>query len=294
MPFPPPAEHRRPDPDAPDPSSAFAAPGRHFGVTTTRLALGLAVATAAAAAIVLTPGANDARAQAGGRAPVVAAAADRGLLSPTLDLAAVPGVRAVRLESLGLDVAVPTDATPAELTRWADQRASRAPAEVARHPERISMNVSTEPFVERVTGRRGPAVDGLLVAVEPGALSGYLAVAEPGRIFDARPAALGTPAIRFAGESAVEVHSGSATKLRVRVLPEAPVSFTALDGGAFQNGLNAITVLADRDGVASAVFTATPDVHGLGAVAAASPLTSGRVSFLIDVADPADARTSAR
>src|SRR5690606_10279160 len=77
--------------------------------------------------------------------------------------------------------------------------------------------------------------------------------------------------------------------LRVRAVPGAPVTFTSLDMGAFQNRLASITVRADGEGVAVARFTGTPGTLGLTNVLAASPLTSGQQHFTVSVlpADPA-------
>ena len=58
-----------------------------------------------------------------------------------------------------------------------------------------------------------------------------------------------------------------------------PVTFLAMDLGAFENKLNAITVEADGKGVAKATYTATPGTIGRSHIMAGSPGASGQVSF---------------
>jgi hypothetical protein len=60
--------------------------------------------------------------------------------------------------------------------------------------------------------------------------------------------------------------------------------------GAFDNNLNSITVRADERGRARVKFTATPgtinDIH----ILAASPVTSGRMRYLLNVRSGSDGR----
>jgi hypothetical protein len=70
----------------------------------------------------------------------------------------------------------------------------------------------------------------------------------------------------------------------VRVDPNMPVSFTSFDLGTFaENGLPNITVAADEQGYARAIWEATPGVIADARVLCASPTTSGQVLFVVTV-----------
>lgn len=84
----------------------------------------------------------------------------------------------------------------------------------------------------------------------------------------------------------VEVLQGEPVPLKVRTIPNAPVTFTSFDLGSFSNRLTSITVAADKDGVATAQFTGTPGTYNDVNILAASPMTSGQVKFVITVIVP--------
>jgi len=61
---------------------------------------------------------------------------------------------------------------------------------------------------------------------------------------------------------------------------------TEMDLGTFSNGLTAITVRADEEGVAKATYTASGGVIADVSVLVGSPLASGQVSFFVFVTEP--------
>jgi hypothetical protein len=74
-------------------------------------------------------------------------------------------------------------------------------------------------------------------------------------------------------------------KLSVKAAPLSPVSFTSFDLGAFQESkLNSVTVQADKQGIAAVTFVATPGTLNDANILAGSPLSSGQVKFVVDIA----------
>lgn len=114
----------------------------------------------------------------------------------------------------------------------------------------------------------------------------YLNTVEPGRVWQsAQPAKGVAQAIPISPEY-VEVLQGQPVVLTVKAIPNAPVTFTSFDLGAFSNGLTSITVAADREGIAIAPFTGTPGTYNECNILAASPLASGQVKFVVNVIVP--------
>jgi hypothetical protein len=114
----------------------------------------------------------------------------------------------------------------------------------------------------------------------------YLAQVQPGRAFQtARP---GRDAVVLAAlvPSMAEIQRGTDATLWVRGVPNAPVTFTAFDGGAFkENGMPSVTVQADGRGLAVAHFRATPGLVGDLNIVAGSPLAVGVRRFRLRVVD---------
>jgi hypothetical protein len=146
------------------------------------------------------------------------------------------------------------------------------------HPERLTPLVAPTPF------------DAASFAHDP---KPYLSVSEPGRVWQVKAPGPGVPVLTRLTPRAVELRQGQTAVLQVRTAPLAPVSFTAFDGGVFQeNGLPACTVRADAQGLAAATFSATPGVIADSSVAAGSPEASGVVRFtLVVVREAAPAAT---
>ena len=75
-------------------------------------------------------------------------------------------------------------------------------------------------------------------------------------------------------------------RLKVAASPGAPVAFASQDLGQFENSLTSITIAANEEGVAEAVYTASGGTIDLVQILAASPMASGQVQLTIDVAVP--------
>lgn len=114
----------------------------------------------------------------------------------------------------------------------------------------------------------------------------YLKTVEPGRVWQSAQPAKGVFQIGTVSPRFVEVPQGEPAILKVMAVPGAPVTFTALDGGAFSNKLPSITVEADPKGFAVAAFVGTPGTYNEVNILAASPMTSGQARFLVNVAIP--------
>lgn len=136
------------------------------------------------------------------------------------------------------------------------------------NPERLSMMIQPKPFSAAAYAKDA---------------TGYLNVVEPGRCFQTAQPGPDVPQLVPVGATAANIRANESVNLSVRTKPGFPASFTSSDLGSFQNSLNAITVVADDGGVATAVFTATPGVSHIVHIMAGSPVASGQVNFQVDV-----------
>ncbi len=128
--------------------------------------------------------------------------------------------------------------------------------------------------------------DAKAFAADPAA---WCAAVEPGRIWTVADPAPGIIALRPLSPVGVTIPAGGSTTLHVRALAGAPVTFASAHYGAFANGADTHSVIADADGVATAVFTAIPGTVAFAQITAASPLTSGQVGFTVEIIAPDDA-----
>ena len=115
----------------------------------------------------------------------------------------------------------------------------------------------------------------------------YLTTVEPSRVFS--PAQPGKDVVRIQSLSPREqdIVQGERLKLRVAGVPDSPISFTSMDLGRFVgNELTSITVNADSRGVAEVEFTAPPGTIERVNIMAASPVASGQVRLVVNVARP--------
>jgi len=110
----------------------------------------------------------------------------------------------------------------------------------------------------------------------------YIDTVEPGRAFDIAQPEEGVKPLARLGSNYHEAIQNEAVSLEARGEPNMPVSFTAFDGGTFQNGLGFITLKANGSGVASAEFTPTSGVIALCRIRAASPVNSGTLQWLVN------------
>lgn len=114
----------------------------------------------------------------------------------------------------------------------------------------------------------------------------YLNTVEPGRIWQPAQPGPDVPRVEAASKGRTEVLQGEWVTLKVKAIPDAPVTFSSFDLGAFSNQLTSVTVAADKDGVASAQFVGTPGTYNEVRIMAASPVTSGQVNFEVTVVVP--------
>ncbi len=166
-------------------------------------------------------------------------------------------------------------------------------ASSGKYPERLSPIHSARPFdveawksdpkVYQVVGKVDASVKSSnstkLVAFQE-AEANYLDVVEPARIYDVAQPDVDVQLLQSASEPFYMIKDGEAVRVGVKTLPLAPVSLTAFGVGTFDNGLAAITTVADENGIATAVFTTstgTDTIH----ILAGSPVTSGNVRFIV-------------
>lgn len=109
---------------------------------------------------------------------------------------------------------------------------------------------------------------------------------DPGRIFQTATPGPGVPELTVVGASEQRIQQGRSAEIAFRAAPDAPVSFLSREGGQFPNGQAAITVLADAEGIARTVFTATPGTVDDVYVQAGSPAAVGTASVVIHVLYP--------
>jgi hypothetical protein len=156
-----------------------------------------------------------------------------------------------------------------------DARANAASvAEAARtgkFPERLSPMMAPKPF-DRESFVKDP--------------QSYVDVIEPGRVFQTATPGPAVPVLQPKAGGSFEIPTGGSCVLAVVTAPFAPVTYTALDLGSFENSLTTITVQADANGEASATYTARGGVIADAQVLVGSPLASGQVKFHVFVATP--------
>jgi hypothetical protein len=124
-----------------------------------------------------------------------------------------------------------------------------------------------------------PAFDAAAFNADPAA---YLALVEPGRIWQSAEPGASVPALSSPDSTRRTMVQGGTVALRARTAPNMPVTFASLDGGTFGNGLACISVRANGAGLAQAIY-ASPDRIGHMRVLAASPVATGQVTFRIAV-----------
>lgn len=139
------------------------------------------------------------------------------------------------------------------------------------HPERLSALLPAKPF------------DKAAFEANPNA---YLNTVEPGRCFLCAQPGKDVPALAAKTPGMSRIKQGESVKLSVKGAPLAPVSFTSFDLGTFaESKLNCVTVRADKDGVASVTFVATPGALNDCNILAGSPLASGQARFVVEISE---------
>lgn len=158
-------------------------------------------------------------------------------------------------------------------------------ARTGTHPERLNTVMVPARF-DRAAWERDP--------------SAYLNVVEPGRIHQAAAFVVGGSTTHVVSDVVSQTTTGVPVELVVQSAPNAPVTFTSIDGGGFDNTLGSITVASDAQGIARVRYTPDPGTCNDVSIMAASPMAAYTAEFVVLVtpsADPAaagDATTLAR
>ena len=111
----------------------------------------------------------------------------------------------------------------------------------------------------------------------------YLVKTRPARVFQAAKPSENVTPVESDSPRFSQVLQGESVILRVKAEPEMPVTFHTQQLGEFQNRLKTISVAANSDGVAEAQYKATAGTQGLTYIMAASPVHSGKLTFVVDV-----------
>lgn len=114
----------------------------------------------------------------------------------------------------------------------------------------------------------------------------YLQADVPGRIWQTAAPAPGIPTLSPVGLEVFELFPGASVELQVRSVSGAPVTFQTQGLGTFSNERTTITVRAADDGVARAIYRASPGAIADVPIIAASPMAMGQVVFHLFIADP--------
>lgn len=107
--------------------------------------------------------------------------------------------------------------------------------------------------------------------------------ATPLRVYQTASAAPGTRRTDLSGPSGITVAPGGSLTLTWTTAPDAPLNLVSEGLGAFPNGLTAISLRSDAQGVVTTTWTAIPGTDGDVVVVAASPLASGQARCHITV-----------
>lgn len=112
----------------------------------------------------------------------------------------------------------------------------------------------------------------------------YVAAAVPGRVWRSAAPGSGVPLLTCTSRR-ISANAGDVVTLSITATPNAPVSFSCFGEGHFTtNGLNALTVVANAQGVAQGSFKA-PEA-GLVPILVSSPLCSGSIRLVLSVSTP--------
>lgn len=170
----------------------------------------------------------------------------------------------IRLEQEAVAITDGYGLTPAITADNAQVRSALEALKDGKHPERLNPLVAPKSF------------DATAYKADPKA---YLDVAEPGRVFQSKPAAPGVARIEPVSPYWQQVKQGDSIELAVKAAPGYPVTFTSFDCGSFGNGLTTQTVEADSAGIARVKFLGVPGTVLEANILASSPMTSGQASF---------------
>jgi hypothetical protein len=197
------------------------------------------------------------------------------------DLVQVGGISRVKG-----DIAKPD--SPIKLDRKLKNREAESDLAFAAMPKQAGLKTTEDARIKKAHDQMTQGGEGISLFQEasPFDYAKYLETKEeylsqyvPARVFQTAQPAKGIRPLAPRSEFRQELISGESVNLIVRGKPGYPVTFVALDLGAFENKLNCITVESDSEGIAKAVFLATPGTIHKARVMAGSPGSSESVTF---------------
>ncbi|MEQ1826761.1 MAG: hypothetical protein ABL921_12480 [Pirellula sp.] len=167
----------------------------------------------------------------------------------------------------------------------------------------VNANAETAQIAEALSGKRDPST--LSSSIVPTSFNKaqfdankeayateYAKNIEPGRVFVTAQLGDGVPVLRSDGGRFHRVNQGERVRLKVDAPAGAPIAFSSMKSGQFINQLSSITVVADQNGKAEALFTASSGTIGEIPILAASPVASGQIRFVVSVAPKRDRPTA--
>jgi hypothetical protein len=183
------------------------------------------------------------------------------------------------------------DSAPAVAAAQAASKSDAVKSELSRsHSVAADLNANTRSVAEARKSGKNPerlsamfmpeAFDKAKFEANPQA---YLDVVEPARVYQTAEPGMKVVQLQAKDYYVVPMVAGGSVDLVVVGTPKAPVTFTAFDGGVFQNQLNSVTVRSDEKGEARATFMATRGTIENVRVVAGSPLASDQVHFDVKV-----------
>ena len=114
----------------------------------------------------------------------------------------------------------------------------------------------------------------------------YVKKIRPGRVYEPAQPKEGVTRIDSESPYYRKILQGESVIFRAKVNPGAPVTFYTPAVGEFQNRLTTQTVVADENGIAKATYKAGPGTLGVTDVMAASPVHSGQLRYVLNIALP--------
>jgi hypothetical protein len=110
-------------------------------------------------------------------------------------------------------------------------------------------------------------------------------------VFATAPVDDGVPQLQALGATQQKVAIGGEAIFTVQGAPAAAVTFGSRDGGRFDNGMDAVRVLADSRGIARVRVRAAPGAVGDITILVGSVAAAGTVPLILSVIHPGSART---
>ena len=239
------------------------------------IAIGLLVIGGAMLALRNAPVAGDVPANKAAVDAELLSSAEEAVISPQVATAAAPGADLSQVSVL------PNEHPETAEERYIRSRSRAVPQDTTPQIAAIARAQAEGSHPERVTALAVPvAFDSIAWESDQAYRTGYLAVAEPGRVWQTAPPATDGFALRASGARQLSAKQGDPVELTVTGRPGSPISFATFAGGIFRESeANAVTVLADAKGKAVVHYVAYAGTTDHCPILAASPTSIGQVTF---------------